>query len=450
MQDSPRVLVLGSGMVVPPVVKYLSTESKLNPTLTIGTVDTESSQKFQTNPDRVKTIYLDVTDDSALEDAVMKHDLVISLVPWPLHPGIASCCIRNRVDMVTTSYVSDTMQSMHDSAKKAGITILNECGLDPGIDHLGAMKIIDDVKQRGGKIKSFVSYCGGLPAAEDSFVPLQYKFSWSPRGVFAAGLSQATYKVDGKINTTDPEKLFNYSRPVNMFPSLNLEGYPNRNSLIYEDAYGIQGCETILRGTLRYRGFCLAMRALQSLGLFSEESQQELQPEAEMLTWRDLMSNVLKIEAESVVPNLMANGFSMDESVDANNVIERLGLFSNEAVPKASTIIDALCERLQIELEYKPGERDMVLLSHQFIAEWNDGTKSRINSTLVKTGNPQGETAMAETVGIPCALGAEMILNKVASGAGVIRPLDRSFYLPLLERLEDYGISMKEEEYRVA
>eukprot|EP00040_Diaphanoeca_grandis_P017060 m.88519 g.88519 ORF g.88519 m.88519 type:complete len:502 (-) comp26207_c0_seq1:362-1867(-) len=454
---NPKVLVLGAGMVVPPLVEYLGSVSALKPLVSIVDVDLTRSKDLAQNYSRVHALDLNVNDNAALDAAIKEHDLVISLLPVPMHPMIAKRCIKNKVNMVTASYVSDAMQDLHESALDAGITILNEVGLDPGIDHLGAMKIIDDVKQRGGKIKSFVSYCGGLPAAEDSFVPLQYKFSWSPRGVFSAGLSQATYKRNGKIITTELGHLFNYAEPVHMFPSLNLEGYPNRNSLVYLDAYGIEGCETILRGTLRYEGFAVAMAAMQMLGLFSQDVSEKLKPGAPPITWVEIVAQLLSTTTTDqtqppriqLAHHLAAKGYSEKDTRHISQTMERLGLFSDQVAPQSSTILDALAKKLEYDLRYQAGERDMVLLSHEFIAEWADGTKSQINSTLVKTGTPSGETAMALTVGLPCALGAELVLNNTSLGAGVIRPLKKDYYEPILEKLATYGIAMKDEEFEL-
>ncbi|CAG0923325.1 unnamed protein product, partial [Notodromas monacha] len=201
-------------------------------------------------------IHLNVQEASESLNAVVKEqDVVVSLLPYHLHPIVAKCCIQHQRNMVTSSYCSPAMQALHDRAVDAGITIVNEVGLDPGIDHLLAMEYIDNVHLKGGKIESFVSYCGGLPAPEHSENPLRYKFSWSPRGVLFNALSGAKYVLDGKIIEVPPGALMSSAEPVRFLPGFALEGYPNRDSLIYQEMYGISEAKTVLRGTLRYFGF---------------------------------------------------------------------------------------------------------------------------------------------------------------------------------------------------
>lgn len=452
-----KVLLLGSGNVVQPLVDYLGSKSTLNPTVTIASVDTAQSDALASQHQRVSTLELDVTDVPALTEAVQNHDVVISLVPWQLHPIVAQVCIDSKVDMVTTSYVSDAMQGMHGAALDAGITILNEIGLDPGIDHLGAMKIIDEVKERGGKIKEFISYCGGLPAAECSFGPLHYKFSWFPKGVLVAGMSQATYRQDGVDITTDPGKLFSYASKNDSFSTLKIEGYPNRNSIHYEEVYGIQGVDTILRGTLRFEGFCHAMETMRKLQMFDETPWEHSQAEP-VQSWADVLRRQLQAPPDSDVRDAMVAFLAADGNTEEQNVyimstFERLGLFSSDPVPQVGCLLDALCALMEEKLAYEDGERDMVLLSHDFLAEWDDGSQSRFASTLVRTGAPQGEaggyTAMAETVGTPCALAVEMMLAGKIAPSGVIRPVTKAIYEPLLAALAEQGIEMVETETRL-
>jgi saccharopine dehydrogenase-like NADP-dependent oxidoreductase len=254
------------------------------------------------------------------------------------------------------------------------------------------------------------------------------------------------YREDGVDHTTDAGKLFNYDRPMDLFPSLNIEGYPNRNSLVYESVYGIEGADTILRGTLRFKGFCKVMRAMQSMGLFAEASVP-----AGGTNWAKCVASVLNAsgsDARAAAEDFLKTGGASPSDIRyILDTLDRLGLLSDtEPVPNAPSVIDAVCSQLEKKLQYGPGERDMVLLSHQFVASWPDGSESDISSTFVRCGDPNGHTAMAETVGIPCALGVEHVLRGTVSGAGVIRPVDRALYKPLLADLEKLGISMIEEE----
>lgn len=257
------------------------------------------------------------------------------------------------------------------------------------------------------------------------------------------------YREDGVDLMTDPGKLFHYDRPMKVFPSLNLEGYPNRNSLVYESVYGIEGAQTILRGTLRFKGFCNVMRAMQEIGLFDDELVSE--GGLRYPSWDHCLTELLgggdaREMTENYLMHKIENGFSSDGARAAVDTMDGLGLFSTTEAPQGPTVIDALCAQLEKKLQYGTGERDMVLLSHEFVASWPDGTKSDITSTLVRCGDPDGYTAMAETVGIPCALGVEHVLRGTVSGAGVIRPVDRVLYEPLLADLEEMGICMLETE----
>ena len=270
-----RVLLLGAGMVAQPVVDTLTQAAGTR--LTIASLHEHDARKLAQGNPRVRIAPLDISNREGVAALVSDSDVVISLVPATFHPSVAEVCIEKRKHMVTASYISPAMGALHERATQAGVTILNEIGLDPGIDHLSTMKIIDEVKHAGGRILAFSSVCGGLPAPEASDNPLGYKFSWSPRGVLAAGLNASKCLRDGKIHTTPKGRLFDHAANFDIhYPGFNLECLPNRDSTIYSSLYGIEDAHTVFRGTLRFRGFSELMGGLARLGLFDEAENPRL------------------------------------------------------------------------------------------------------------------------------------------------------------------------------
>lgn len=429
-----RVLLLGSGMVAQPVVDYLC--SMPNTHMTIASLEMHQAAELGRKHSKVaKATAINVAQDAqALGKLVSQHDLVISYVPAPMHPRVAEACIEHRKNMVTASYISPAMAALDVRAKQAGITILNEIGLDPGIDHLSAVKTIDDVHQRGGQIKGFWSVCGGLPAPEASNNALGYKFSWSPRGVLSAGLNESQFLAKGQVQKTERGQLFRHAQPTTLgFAGFSLEYLPNRNSLQYKDLYGIPEAQDIFRGTLRYQGFSNTMQALMSLGYLSEAPHPALQQSQGhgRLTWQQLSENIVGSSASKAKDVMPKNVFE---------AICSLGIFSEAEpvdIPASGAPIDALCSLLQKKLVFGQDERDMVIMQHRFDIEWSKEQKETRYATLIEYGTVGGYTAMAKTVGMPTAIAADLILTGTAKGRGVIAPLTKDLYEPILQQLED-------------
>merc|ERR1740128_612887 len=262
-----KALVLGAGYVSAPVIEYLTRDSSLG--VTVAAALKSEADKLAMSHERTEPVLLDVQErPDLLDDLIKSHDVVVSLLPWTLHPFIAQRVIANKTNMVTASYLSQGLQDQHSAAVEAGVTVVNECGVDPGIDHFLAMECFDDVHMGGGKIESFVSFCGGLPAPECSDNPLGYKFSWSPRGALLNMLSGARYLANGEVvDIEENGGLLGAANSMDFLPGFSLEGYPNRDSTIYTDLYGIREAHTVLRGTLRYKGYTKSIRGLANLGL---------------------------------------------------------------------------------------------------------------------------------------------------------------------------------------
>ncbi len=343
--------------------------------------------------------------------------------------------------MVTTSYVSEAMKNLDAEAKAAGIILLNEVGLDPGIDHMEAMRMIDGVHRSGGRVLGFTSYCGGLPAPESNTNPFGYKFSWSPRGVLLAGKNPARYLRDGLEFQIAAEDLFeNFA--LRTVPGLGVfEGYPNRNSMPYIDVYGIQETKTMFRGTFRYPGWCATLKKIGDLG-YLEQTERDLSGKS----IRDLTLELAAAAGASDARSALAARLGLDPGGAVFGRLEWLGLLGREPVGlQKGSPLDVLERLMLAKLQYAPGERDMIVLQHVVEAQTADGRRERITSTLIDYGIPGGDSSMARTVGLPAAAGARLVLEGRIGGRGVLIPVVPEIYGPILEELRVHGIAFREE-----
>lgn len=278
-----RVLVLGSGLVAGPLVDYLSGVSGVK--VTIGSIDEGEARRLQKGRQQIAVEKLDARDSAALSQAVASHDLVVSFTPAAMHPLVGEACLAHSKHLVTASYISPAMRELSSKAAERNLTFLNEMGLDPGIDHMTAMQVLDSARERGAVVRSFRSLCGGLPAPESSDNFLGYKLSWSPRGFLTAGLNAARWLEDGEEHSIPAGSLFKNPQQVSIYPAFALEVLPNRDSISYKDVYGLKDAHTIFRGTLRYQGFASMMSVLAKLDLFDSKPVDYLMPGAPPMTW---------------------------------------------------------------------------------------------------------------------------------------------------------------------
>ena len=340
--------------------------------------------------------------------------------------------------MVTTSYVSEAMRALDSEAKDAGIIILNEIGLDPGIDHMEAMRIIDGVHGSSGRVASFRSYCGGLPAPEANTNPFGYKFSWSPRGVVLAAKNSARYLEGGQEISIPGEELFDHYWTVEIEGLGEFEAYPNRDSIPYIETYGIPETETMYRGTLRNPGWCATWKALVRLGLLDEEERDLRGP-----TWAGFMRELIGDGSEDLKRDLAAH-LELAEDAEVLKRFEWLGLLSDEPLPlERGSALDLLAAKLLEKLQYEEGERDMIVLQHEFVASYPN-RKEKITSTLIDFGVPGGDTSMGRTLGLPAAIGTKLILQGEIGLQGVQTPVVPEIYRPVLAELEEQGIEFQE------
>lgn len=433
-----QVLVLGAGLVARPLVQYLLDQPDFQVTVASRTVE-KAGALIGDRPNGRALAFDIEREPERLDDLVAQADLAVSMLPYIHHLQVAQACLRYRRHLVTTSYVKDEMRALDGAARQAGVLFLNEIGLDPGIDHMSAMRIIDRVHANGGQVVSFRSYCGGLPAPEANTNPFGYKFSWSPRGVLLAGRNDARYLEDGQVVEVPNRRLFATRHTVPVEGVGDLDAYPNRDSLPYIQLYGIPEARTMYRGTLRYPGWCETWQKFVELGLLDLTEREDLVG----MTYRQLLAHLIGRPETSDLRRDLAVHLNLPEDSPVLDRFEWLGLLSDAPLPPQRTILDVLAVRMQERLQYAPGERDMVVLLHDFVAEYPD-RRERIRSWLVDFGIPHGDTAMARTVGLPAAIATRLILQGVIRLTGVHIPVLPAIYEPVLAELEERGIRVEE------
>ena len=434
-----KVLILGAGLVARPLVRYLLDHGY---EVVVASRTVSKAVNLVDNHPMGKAKELNLKDEESLKKEVSEADLVISMVPYSFHPTVARYCIEYKKNMVTTSYVSEAMTDLNDAAKNAGILILNELGLDPGIDHMEAMRIIHEVESAGGVISNFTSYCGGLPAPEANTNPYGYKFSWSPIGVLLAGKNPAEYKKDGKNVSISSEDLFLNVEKVHIEGLGDFEGYPNRNSLPYIDLYGIQTTKTILRGTLRNVGWCSTLKKIVDLHLLDQEERDWTG-----FTYAAFLRELINNPDEQNLRRALSQYLNIDENSKIIDRLEWLGLLEDSPLPRTqASALDIIGDRMLEKLQYQEGERDMIILQHTFEADYPNGKRERIMSTLIDFGIPNGDSSMSRTVGLPPAIGTRLILEGKISITGVHIPVIPEIYVPILAELKEIGIEFKENK----
>ncbi|KAI9547454.1 hypothetical protein NQZ68_017003 [Dissostichus eleginoides] len=436
-----RVLLLGSGYVSGPVVEYLTRDKTTQ--VTVASMMLRQAEELAEKYPNTIPVMLDAgSQEGHLDSLVKDHDLVISMLPYSLHPLIAKHCIRRKVNMVTASYLSPAMKELQSSAEEAGITIVNEMGLDPGIDHMLAMECIDKAKADGCTVESYSSFCGGLPAPECSDNPLRYKFSWSPYGVLLNTISPAIFLQDNQVvEIPAGGSLMESSTSKDFFPGFNLEGFPNRDSTIYAESYGIQSAHTLIRGTLRFKGFTKAMTGFVKLGLINSEPCPVLLPTSPPVSWKELLCKQMDLSSsvsdeafeQAVYERIGKDDFAME-------TLRWFGMLSEESVLHADSVLAALAKHLEGKLSFAEGERDMIIMRNDVGLRHPTGELETKHISLVVYGTPNGFSAMAKTVGYPAAIAARMVLDGEITTKGLVVPMSKEIYEPALARLKEEGL----------
>lgn len=431
-----KVLILGAGMVAKPMVRYLL-EKDIKVIVASRTL--KKAEKLIEGYPNGKALQWTVDKENALRELVVDSDCVVSLLPYTYHVKVATICLEYKTHLVTTSYVSDNMQNLHDRAKDMGVLLLNEIGLDPGIDHMSAQNTIDHIHREGGKVIAFHSYCGSLPAPDYSDNPFRYKVGWSPKGVALAGRNNAKYLKNGEEIIITSENLFGHYFRMDIEGIGRMEVYPNRDSIQYLPRYNIKEANEIFRGTIRYPKWCDLWFAISKLGLL-ETKEKNLSN----LTYSEFIKGLVHSDKDNpkmaVVDYL---DYSLSEEV--LDKMEWLGLFSEEKIPiDAGGNIDVLVHLMIDKLAYKEGEKDMVILRDEVVSE-KEGKKEIFTSKLIDYGTIGDDTAIARTVSLPAACAVHLILEGKINERGVYIPTSPDIYRPVLSELENVGIKMEEK-----
>jgi saccharopine dehydrogenase-like NADP-dependent oxidoreductase len=435
-----QVLVLGAGLVARPLVRYLLDGQDIHVTVASRTVS-KAESLIDAHP-RGTAQAIDVEDAATLRTAISGADIVISLVPWIHHMKVAHLCVELGKNMVTTSYVKPEMQALDETVREKGLIFLNEIGVDPGIDHMAAMSVIDRVKAAGGRISSFYSYCGGLPAQRDNNNPLGYKFSWSPVGVMLAAKNTGRYLRNGAVVDVASEHLFEHYWLLDVPGGGTFEAYVNRDALPYMKLYGIEDAESMYRGTLRNVGHCESWNYFRKLGLLDQERSFDFRQTSP----REVCAALVDSNGDDLIGDI-ARFLEIPPHSISIKKLQWLGLLSRDTLPLGQkSVFDMFAFILENKLVYAPGEVDMLLQHHEFIAEYPDGRKTLLTSTMVDTGIENGDSSMARTVSLPAAIATKLILNGQLDATGVLIPVRPGIYEPVLRELESMDIRLIERE----
>lgn len=433
-----RVCVLGAGLVAGPLVRYLLDRPEID--LVLADQDPNKARELVSGHPRGRWLQLDIEDGPGLTELISGVNLVVSLLPFSLHLMVAEKCLDQGKDLITASYVKPEMQALDHDFRKKGLIFLNEMGVDPGLDHMAAMRVIDRVKAGGGEISDFFSYCGGLPSLASNNVPLGYKFSWSPSGVMLAAKNDGRYLSGGRTVEVPAEELFQHYWFQEVPGAGVFEAYVNRDALPYREIYSIPEVRGIYRGTLRNIGHCESWDLFRKLGLL--EFEPTFDPH--LTSPKQVLARLTNSGGKDLSRDLSRFLGVPEHSVTLKK-LEWLGFFRDEPLRLTKgTPFDLFSRLLLDRLGYQPGETDMIVQHHEFIARGPEGERKRLTSTLVQEGEAGGESAMSLTVGLPAAIGARLVLEGRIEAKGVTRPVIPEIYEPVLEELEGLGIAFQE------
>ncbi|WKN45767.1 saccharopine dehydrogenase C-terminal domain-containing protein [Tunicatimonas pelagia] len=433
-----QLLILGAGRSSTALIQYLCEQrQQYHWQIVVADASEQTVAVLKQQYPTIETQQIDVLNEEARNRIVKQADLVISMLPARFHIHVVHSCLALQKNLITASYVSDDVKKLRTDIENKGLTFLYECGLDPGLDHMSAMKLIDEVKAQGGTITSFQSSCGGLMAPGSDDNPWRYKFTWNPRNVVLAGkFGTAQYLFRGRYKNIPHHHVFKRLSAVEVPDYGRFESYPNRDSLKYRDLYGIHQAETILRGTLRRPGFCAAWNAFVQLGLTDDSYEVR---NLENMTYADFVRAYLPYSEDSLVTNF-SRYIGTDVTSELMDRITWLGLLEEKPIglTKASPA-DVLQKLLEEKWQTEPQNEDMIVMQHLVGYQLN-GEDLLTTSSLAVTGRLNHLSGMAKTVGYPLGIAAKLILNNQVSQAGLAIPVHKEIYQPILQELEGLGI----------
>ena len=437
-----NILILGAGLSASSMIAYLLDQGKKNEwQIAVGDVSEELAQMKVAGHVNARSFKFEVEDKQLLADEVGKADVVVSMLPARFHPIVAAECLKQSKHMVTASYISPEMKALDFEAKKKNLLFLNEIGVDPGIDHMSAVKVINQIKAQGGKMIAFSSSTGGLVAPESDDNPWNYKFSWNPRNVVLAGQGVSKYLENGQYKYTPYNKLYSRIEKASVPGMGDFEIYANRDSLKYRESYGLKDIKSMFRGTMRRPGYCAGWNVFVQLGMTDDTWVME---GVENMTWRDYINSFLPYnESLSVEEKVCAEcGITMES--ETMQRLKWLGIFNSTSIGlKDVTPAQVLQKLLEEKWVLGPNDKDLIVMQHKFVYELNGAVQTKY-STLVVVGQDQVHTAMAITVGIPLAIGVKMLMLGQIALRGVQMPILPELYEPILKELEEFGVKFVE------
>lgn len=436
------ILVVGAGRSASTLIQYLLDQSEVNNwQVIVGDYDLSLAEQKVDNHPNGKAIQFDVFDDEQRNDGIRNADIIVSMLPASMHILLAEDCVFQGKNMVTASYVSDEIAALNDKATEKGVLLLNEIGLDPGIDHMSAKKVIDQIHNTGGHIHTFKSFCGGLVAPQYDTNPWNYKFTWNPKNVVLAGQGTAQFIRNGQYKYIPYQSLFSRIEIIDVLDVGAFEGYANRDSLGYREAYDLANIPTIFRGTLRKPGYCEAWNVFVQLGMTDDTYAVS---GLSKMTWRDFINSFLVFDKLKTVEEKLQSHLSLSDEVMSK--LKWLGLFKNESIGlDKATPAQVLQKLLESKWSLESEDKDMIVMQHQFHYQL-EGKEKSLYSSLVLEGKDQIHTAMSMTVGLPVAIATKLILQEKIQLSGVQIPVIKEVYEPVLQELKSYGIDFVEKE----
>lgn len=441
-----NILIIGAGKSTAQLIKYLADKASVEQLqLTVADRDPAQAERLVGNLACANAITLDIANAEERQQQISKADIVISMLPARLHIDVARDCLTLNKNLVTASYISDAMLELDNEVKKKGLVFMNEVGLDPGIDHMSAMRVIDRVRDAGGKMLLFESFCGGLVAPESDTNLWNYKFTWNPRNVVLAGQGGAAEFIqEGTYKYIPYQRLFRRTEFLDVEGYGRFEAYANRNSLKYRNIYGLEDILTLYRGTMRRVGFSRAWNLFVQLGMTDDSYTLQ---DTEAMSYREFTNLFLPYSPTDSVQLKLRHMLKIDQDDLLWDKLLELNLFDeNRKIGlKEATPAQCLQRILEDQWTLEETDKDMIVMYHKFGYEIN-GEKKQIDATMVSVGANQIYTAMAKTVGLPVGIAALKILNKEITTPGVQLPIQREVYNPILDELEKNGIVFKEYE----
>lgn len=440
-----RILILGAGRSATSLIKYLLEASQSNSwTVIVADYALQLAEEKVGNHPNGKAIAFNINKEEERDAVVQDADVVISMLPARFHPVVAEACLMFDKHLITASYVSDDMRGLDAQAREKGLLFLNECGLDPGIDHMSAKKVIDDIRERGFELRAFESFTGGLLAPDPTDDnPWEYKFTWNPRNVVLAGQGTVKFIQEGRYKYIPYHKLFRRTEMIHIPGHGYFEGYANRDSLMYMDVYGLKGIQTLYRGTLRRPGFCKAWDIFVQLGATDDSYMLE---GVSTMTHRQFMNSFLSYNPNDSVELKLAHYMGLDIDGPEMHKLRWLGLFDEESVGlRKGSPAQILEHILKKKWTIGPDVKDQIVMWHLFDYE-DQGQVKRVRSAMVTNGDDAIDTAMAKTVGLPLGIATKLLLQGKIEARGVQIPITPEFYNPILSELGELGFHFIEEE----